>query len=45
MTNTWQNQREDIGLQMNFLSSEHKGMHGNGARENANGKKIRIFNS
>lgn len=39
MTNTWQNQQEDTGLRMDYLSPEQKGMHDNGARQNVKEKK------
>lgn len=39
MTNSWQNQQEDTGLQMDCLSPEQKGVHDNTAKENVKEKK------
>lgn len=45
MTNSWQNQQEDTGLQMDCLSPEQKGVHDNRAKENVKEKKKAIFYS
>ena len=39
MTNSWQNQQEDTGLQMDCLSPEQKVVRDNRAKENVKGKK------
>lgn len=38
MTNSWQNQQEDTGLQIHYLSPEQKSVHENVVKEEANGK-------
>ena len=39
MTNSWQNQQEDTGLQIHYLSPEQKSVCDNGVKEKTNGKK------
>ena len=45
MTNSWQNQQEDTGLQMDCLSPEQKVVHDIRAKENVKEKKKDIFYS
>lgn len=39
MTNSYQNQQGDTGLQTDYLSPEQKSTHDDGAKGNANGEK------
>lgn len=43
MTNSWQNQQEGIGLQMDCLSPEQKVVHDIRAKENVKEKKKRYL--